>query len=131
MKQEDKMLEKNHFYTKEKIVLAGGSKILSNWQKHSTVTVKEFLEALEWLCKDPLTENGYMTREIALTPYGVKKLRRVTDVWGLVYFYDWYTGLIWSGEVFERPSVTEKEKCFFGDTVKELQKISISCKDHI
>ena len=62
-------LENNHFFeTKKKIVLAGESRIFNNWKEHSTITREEFLEALEWVCSDPLKEDGRMTREIGLTP---------------------------------------------------------------
>ena len=72
-------LENNHFFeTKKKIVLAGESRIFNNWKEHSTITREEFLEALEWVCSDPLKEDGRMTREIGLT----LELSNCTDAMG-------------------------------------------------
>ena len=56
------------FETKKKIVLAGNSRIFNDWAAHSTITMDEFISALQWLCEDALDENGKLTREIALAP---------------------------------------------------------------
>lgn len=104
-------LENNHFFeTKKKIVLAGESRIFNNWKEHSTITREEFLEALEWVCSDPLKEDGRMTREIGLTPTRIIKLHRCYGVDGICTFYcDWKFqngksyGRLWNGEFFEKP----------------------------
>lgn len=37
------------FETKKKIVLAGNSRIFNDWAAHSTITMDEFISALQWL----------------------------------------------------------------------------------
>jgi len=69
----------NNFEIKKKIVLSGGSRIFNNWAAHSTITLDEFVSALEWVCADPMDDNGKMTREIALAPDRIVKLRRIND----------------------------------------------------
>lgn len=44
----------------------GDSKVFENWQKYGLITKEEFEEALRWVCEDPLTEDGKLTREIGL-----------------------------------------------------------------
>ncbi|MDO4432002.1 MAG: hypothetical protein Q4B80_01670 [Aerococcaceae bacterium] len=60
----------NNFETKKKIVLSGNSKLFKQWEKFGKVTQEEFLEALEWVCADPLDEAGLMTREVGLVGIG-------------------------------------------------------------
>lgn len=99
-----------------------------------TITIEafaEFLEDLERVCglEDSYTVER-MTREIGLTPTGIVRLQRVNDAHGnLVGFYR-QDGNIWDGASFEVPC-TEAEKPFYGDTIKEWQKISILCRDRI
>ena len=134
-------LENNHFFeTKKKIVLTGESCIFNNWKEHSTITREEFLEAIEWVCSDPLKEDGRMTREIGLTPTGIIKLHRCYGLDGICTFYcDWkfqngksYRKL-WNGEFFERPCKNEKERLYSlnGKTVREHHKICLSCRDRV
>lgn len=73
---------KFNFERKKKTVLEGKSKIFENWKERSNITKEEFLDALLWVCSDP--KNGgkmkcQTTREIALTPNGIKKLAKVYD----------------------------------------------------
>lgn len=49
-------------------VLSGNSKVFDEWQKRGNISAEEFLEAVEWVCEDPLDDHGYMTREIGLEP---------------------------------------------------------------
>lgn len=56
------------FETKKKIVLAGNSRIFNDWAAHSTITMDEFISALQWLCEDALDKNGKITRESRLLP---------------------------------------------------------------
>ena len=58
----------NNFEIKKKIVLAGDSRIFKDWEAHSTITMDDFISALQWLCEDALDGNGKLTREIALAP---------------------------------------------------------------
>lgn len=114
----------NNFETKKKIVLAGNSRIFSDWAAHSTITMDEFISALQWLCEDALDENGKLTREIALAPDRIVKLRRSNDCFGMTAFYEFPSdnggdgdiGSLWSGEKFPDGFV---------------RKISLSVKDRI
>ena len=108
------------FETKKKIVLAGDSRIFNDWAAHSTITMDEFISALQWLGD----ENGKLTREIALAPDRIVKLRRVNDGLGMTAFYEYLRdnggdgelGSLWSGEKFPDGFV---------------RKISLSVKDRV
>lgn len=112
------------FETKKKIVLAGDSRIFNDWAAHSTITMDEFISALQWLCEDARDKNGKLTREIALAPDRIVKLRRVNDSLGMTAFYEYprdngsdgELGSLWSGEKFPDGFV---------------RKISLSVKDRI
>ena len=79
---------KNYFEVKKNIVLTGNSRIFNNWAEHSSITADDFIVALEWVCDDPLDANGMLTREIALAPDGIVKLRRINDHHtGITSFY--------------------------------------------
>lgn len=98
----------NNFEIKKKIVLAGDSRIFKDWAAHSTITVDDFVTALEWVCEDALDENGKLTREIALAPDRIVKLRRSNDRLGMTAFYEYHIdnggdgalGSLWGGERF-------------------------------
>ncbi len=98
----------NNFEIKKKIVLAGGSRIFNDWAAHSSITMDEFISALQWVCEDALDENGKLTREIALAPDHIVKLRRVNDSLGMTGFYEYprdnggagALGALWTGEKF-------------------------------
>lgn len=98
----------NNFETKKKIVLAGNSRIFKDWAAHSTITMGDFISALQWVCEDALNENGKLTREIALAPDHIVKLRRVNDSLGMTGFYEYPSdnggagslGALWNGEKF-------------------------------
>lgn len=114
----------SNFETKKKIVLAGNSRIFNDWAAHSSITVDEFISALQWVCEDALDENGKLTREIALAPDHIVKLRRVNDSLGMTGFYEYPSdnggagslGALWNGEKFPDGFV---------------RKISLSAKDRI
>lgn len=102
--------------------------------RSSTITAEafaEFLEDLERVCK---LEDSYtverMTREIGLTPTGIVRLQRVNDAHGNFVGFYLQDGKIWEGAIFEIPC-PEAEKSFYGDTIEERHKISISCRDRI
>ena len=117
---------KNYFEVKKNIVLAGNSRIFNNWAEHSSITVDDFIAALEWVCDDPLDANGMLTREIALAPDGIVKLRRINDHHtGITSFYKFEgdnggengkLGTIWAGEIFDDGF---------------MRKISLSAKDRV
>lgn len=99
----------NNFEIKKKIVLAGNSRIFKDWAAHSTITMDDFILALQWVCEDVLDENGKLTREIALAPDHIVKLRRSNDRFGITSFYEYPSdngdgagvlGALWNGEKF-------------------------------
>ena len=98
----------NNFEIKKKIVLAGNSRIFNDWAAHSSITMDEFISALQWVCEDALDESGKLTREIALAPDRIVKLRRVNDRSGMTAFYEYpcdnggagSLGALWNGEKF-------------------------------
>lgn len=114
----------NNFEIKRKIVLAGNSRIFNDWVAHSTITMDDFISALQWVCEDALDESGKLTREIALAPDRIVKLRRVNDSLGMTGFYEYPSnngsvgslGALWNGEKFPDGFV---------------RKISLSAKDRI
>lgn len=114
----------NNFEVKKKIVLAGNSRIFNDWAAHSTITMADFLSALQWVCEDALDESGKLTREIALAPDRIVKLRRSNDRFGITAFYEYPhdngsdgdLGSLWSGERFPDGFI---------------RKISVSAKDRI
>ena len=117
---------KNYFEVKKNIVLTGNSRIFNNWAEHSSITADDFIVALEWVCDDPLDANGMLTREIALAPDGIVKLRRINDHHtGITSFYkvegdnggeNGKLGTIWGGEIFDDGF---------------MRKISLSAKDRV
>lgn len=98
----------NNFEIKKEIVLAGNSRIFNDWAAHSTITMDEFVSALQWVCEDALDESGKLIREIALSPDRIVKLRRVNDSLGMTGFYEYPSdnggagalGALWNGEKF-------------------------------
>lgn len=73
------MKQSTNFEIKKKIVLAGNSRIFNNWKEHSSITVENFIDALEWLCEDQFDEYGRTTREIGLEPNRVVRLCAIYD----------------------------------------------------
>ena len=122
---------KHNFNIKKKLIEENHSKVFENWSEHSTITKEDFITALEWLCNDPLTADGRVTREIGLTPTGIVKLARKYNTEGLSALYE--NGKLWSGEIFIRPCENEHERTFSfdGKNIKERHEISISCREQI
>lgn len=56
----------NNIDVKIKLVELGKSEVFAKWQELGLITKEEFIEALKWVCEDPLDEKGRLTREIAL-----------------------------------------------------------------
>ena len=66
----------NNFEVKKRIVESGNSEVFNNWHEWTGVSMESFVEALEWLCSDPLNEDGKALRGIACEPDGtLVKLR--------------------------------------------------------
>jgi hypothetical protein len=133
---------------KKKIVEAGNSAILKNWQSVSIITKEQFLEALEWLCADPLDECSRLTREVGLIPTGCVKLQRVYSekpisphckkIMKITEFcyaeeedpMQWE----WCGANFRIPARNENERKYYADAdgmVSQFWKVSISAVDKI
>lgn len=114
----------NNFEVKKKIVLSGNSRIFNDWAAHSTITMDDFISALQWVCDDALDGNGKLTREIALATGRIVRLRRVNDRSGMTAFYEYPSdnggagslASLWNGEMFPDGFV---------------RKISLSAKDRI
>lgn len=129
--EREEFFARNAFLAKKKTVLSGKSKIFKNWAAHSTITEKDFIEALDWLCDDALDEKGRMTREIGLTPTGIVKLHRIYDDLG---FCSLFLGEErWTGAYFKTPCTTEKERLFSmdGENIEAKYNISLSCRDRV
>jgi hypothetical protein len=122
----------NNFEIKKKIIESGDSKVLKEWQKHSAITQEQFLEAVEWVCGDPLDEKGHLTREIGLEPDGIVKLNRAQD-YNVTAFYRADTHRLWDGAIFKIPAVTEHEKLLADKSgmLPQNHKISLSALDRI
>lgn len=101
-------MNKNNFEIKKKIVLAGGSKIFKNWSEHSTITMDDFLEALEWVCEDEFDEKNRRIRWIGLEPDRIVKLKAIYGEDGFSSYAKiedleiggWYIPR-WEGKFFE------------------------------
>lgn len=91
----------NAFNYKKNLVVTGKSRIFKNWHEHVGVTQEDFLEALEWVCADPLNAAGKMTREIGPRKDGsIAKLKRVYyDDGSFAGIYEIETDRIWMGKV--------------------------------
>ena len=110
---------KNTFLTKQKIVLNGDSSVLTKWQEFLPDLTKEaFIEALAWVCDDPLDAHGMLTREVGLTRKGLMKLQRSNDARG--NFIGFYTaeGRRWEGDFFRVPCT----KKYISDPEKAIQQ---------
>lgn len=134
-------MKANHFHleTKIKVIKAGASKVFQSWQEWGLITEDEFIDALTWLCDDPLTEDGRLTRELGMIetedmrkkqmmarPNGHKfassydesklkgelvKLKRVYDERGnFVGFYRIDTGLHFGGSGSSRVSISPMDR---------------------
>ena len=51
---------------KIKKVVDDRSEVFKEWEKYGLITKDEFIEALKWLCDDPLNEDRELTRRIGL-----------------------------------------------------------------
>ena len=51
---------------KLKILERNESEVYKNWYENALITKEDFKETLIWLCNDPLTKLGYLSRELGL-----------------------------------------------------------------
>lgn len=125
---------KFYFDVKKKIVLSGESKVFAEWQKFvPTLTEQEFIKNLEWLCSDPLDEQGRLTRRIGLTPQGIVHLKSLN---GLVTSFVMYPENgervvpTWNGAHFrvpcDNPNYADKD-----GMISQFFKIYLSARDRV
>lgn len=95
---------------KEKIVLAGGSKIFGDWHENAGISMDDFLKGIRWLCDDPMTGpyKTRMTRELGCTRFGgLRRLSRYYDGrYGTTTIYDEENGRVWDGG----PSINMRDR---------------------
>lgn len=95
----------HNYRVKEMLVRTGKSKIFKDWNSKVGIEINEFLDGLNWVCKDPEIdyEDGRkrMTRELGCTTDGkLVKLKRVNSRSGdFVGLYNIETNLLWNGNV--------------------------------
>lgn len=124
-----------NYETKAKIVLAGDSKILAEWQKGlPNLSEDMFLHELCWLCEDPRDKYGKLTREIGLTRIGIVRLDRIYDpATGMTtfrYHEGKRKGELWDGDSFLVPCPNPNYADENG-MVSQRYKISLSAADRI
>ena len=120
----------NNYEAKEKIVLAGESKVFKNWQQLlPNITEDMFLESLRWVCEDPAKDGEKLTREIGLTKIGIVKLIRHNSSSGLVTIRH-ESGKLWSGDCFRVPC-DNSDYADADGTIVQTFKLSISARDRI
>ena len=94
---------------KLKIVRADGSKIFKNWRERAGVGMEDFLDALRWLCGDPLDEHGRLTRELGCDlRAGLVRLARGYGADGGCAFYREHDGSLWIGSP-DRESISAED----------------------
>lgn len=106
---------------KEEIVKSDKSWMLKEWQKHSSITKEQFLDALKWVCSEKYNAAG-------LTKTGWIKLRWHHERSGTILRE--LSGLAWAGDRFP-VEVREDLKAYYGDTVDVVQKIALSSWDRV
>lgn len=116
----------------EKIVKNGESRVFKSWkEKCPNFTEGEFLDSLKWLYEDPRTEDGKLTREIALSENGIIRLKRAYGADGLCVFYK--NGLSWGGELFHVEPRNDHEKMFAESDgrISMMFKVTLSAMDRV
>ena len=128
-----------YFEAKKKIVQSGNSSIFRNWQEatNGKLTVEAFLAGLEWLCADPLDDQGRVTLALGLNGDGtLVKLSyaRTFDSVTIRYAEDCgknRAGALWGGSMFTM-KLSPADMMFYGKSeIRMLAKIAISVKDKI
>lgn len=74
--------------TKIRLVEEGKSRIYENWHEHQGITKDDFIRGLEWLCADPLTEDGRVTRDLGCKNGRLYRLERRWGKCGTMSFHD-------------------------------------------
>lgn len=118
--------------TKIELVRSGRSRVFRNWSRHSSISMEQFIEALEWLEADPGTAHGYPTRAAALTATGWRKLSYDYD---RKHHHVYLCALDsrgrerdWDGEPFERV-LSGEEAAPYGPTATEYHKVCLDKHD--
>lgn len=90
----------NNFEIKKKIVEKGDSRTFQNWHTYQGISQEEFINELEWLCKDPLNDRNQLTRELGCKDSKLHRLKRAYyDDGSFAGFYHEDTGMLWHGHV--------------------------------
>lgn len=105
-----------------KIVREDGSKIFADWQTHFGTDKATFLDGLDWLGDDPLTESGKATRAIAPTEDG--GILHLQVCHGLLTAYRHMDGTLYAGV---RCYHTDPD----GEKWYDLQKILLQTLDRV
>jgi hypothetical protein len=125
---------RNHIDVKKKIIEINENSIFHNWQEHSSITKEDFIEALEWVCKDRFDDFNRCTRQIGLEPDKIVKLKVVYDAgtWLPTYF-NIDGNSRWEGAFFSFKAETETEKAFADKNgmLTNYKKIMLSAKDDV
>lgn len=102
---------KSKLEIKKNIVLKGESKVFQNWHEFTGVSMEDFIAGLEWLCEEPVRENGKLRRELAIKKDGtLVYLNRHYSSAGLCGFYDAKTGRLWSGDGMNKVSISADDR---------------------
>lgn len=123
----------NNFEIKKRIIESGESSVLKEWQRYSSISKEDFLEAVEWVCQDPFDARGRITRKIGLEQDRIVKLDVVHFSVGITAFYNMEDHFIWSGASFRIPPETEWEKKFTraDGMLWQIYKISLCARDRV
>lgn len=119
----------NNFEIKQKIVLAGDSKVFKNWQTLlPNLTEEMFLKAVKWVCEDPAKDGEKLTREIGLMKTGIVQLHRHLENTLTVIRHE--DGKLWEGDFFRVPC-NNPEYADEDGMISEVMKLSLSARDHV
>ena len=104
--------------------------LLKDWQKHSTITEKDFFSLMEWLTEDPMDQNGKLTRAVGLTRTGGVKLHYVYTGSELRALYG-EDRRLFTGSTFYFEPRNEHEALFAGSDgmIHQNQKIAVNLFD--
>lgn len=96
---------------KKNIVLKGESKVFQNWHEFTGVSMEDFIAGLEWLCEEPIRENGKLRRELACRRDGtLLRLTRMYDKNDFCVFVDEQTHRVWSGDGMNKISISADDR---------------------
>lgn len=104
-------MRRTNLEIKKNIVLKGESKVFQNWHEATGVSMDDFIAGLEWLCQEPIRENGKLRRELACRKDGaLLRLNRVYDANGFCTFVDQETKRVWFGDGMYKVSISADDR---------------------